>query len=138
MKLTKNKLPDLIFFGLFAGLLVAAVTIEPRGDGLVLPGGYELGSTCWFNKVTNLPCAFCGMTRSFVSAAHGDLASAFQYHLGGPILFGWMFIVAVLVPLSALRSGPGIIGHRSIRASFSLVVGLAVCVGMIRLLITFS
>ncbi len=42
---------------------------------------------CVFKTVTHLPCLACGLTRSFVFTAHGNLASAFRMHLLGPILF---------------------------------------------------
>jgi hypothetical protein len=49
-----------------AGLLPFAVGAMPPvdGDGLGLP--------CPFRALTGIPCPFCGATRAFVLAAHGD------------------------------------------------------------------
>ncbi len=67
---------------------------------------------CIFRKVTHLPCLACGITRSFMSSAHGDFRQAFKFHLLGPALFfalvgifayflfcilsGWRFVITVL------------------------------------------
>lgn len=42
---------------------------------------------CIFNTATGLPCLLCGMTRSFVYTAHGDLTAAFRMHMLGPPVF---------------------------------------------------
>lgn len=36
---------------------------------------------------TGVICPSCGMTRSFMAIARGDLTSAIDYHLFGPLLF---------------------------------------------------
>lgn len=47
-----------------------------------------LPSLCMFRNITGLPCPGCGLTRSFVSAAHGDLALSLHFHR-----FGWLLIL---------------------------------------------
>jgi hypothetical protein len=41
---------------------------------------------CPFHELTGRSCLTCGMTRSLAAVGRGDFASAFQYHLFGPIL----------------------------------------------------
>lgn len=41
--------------------------------------------TCIVRLLFNIPCPGCGMTRAWVYTAHGDLLTAFQYNLFGPI-----------------------------------------------------
>lgn len=64
-----------------AGGAVAAVTAAA-----VLPPSAVLGgpTVCPFRIVTGLPCPACGLTRSWVLTAHGDLAGAFTQHWLGP------------------------------------------------------
>jgi hypothetical protein len=58
------------------------------------------GSTCAFKRLTGIECGGCGLTRSFVSLAHGDVESAVQFNPVGP----WIFILALLqIPYRALK-----------------------------------
>lgn len=54
--------------------------------------------TCLLRITTGLPCPGCGMTRSWVHLAHGDVAGAFTYNLFGPLLF----VLAAALPLWAI------------------------------------
>ena len=63
---------------------------------VLLPGAsafhtlkYNLPTLCVFKAVTHLPCLFCGITRSFVAIAQGDLLLSLRYHLLGiPVYLG--------------------------------------------------
>ena len=35
---------------------------------------------CFFRTVTGRPCPFCGLTRAFAFAIHGEFGEAFHYH----------------------------------------------------------
>lgn len=50
---------------------------------------------CPILHFTGIPCPTCGMTRSFIAIAQGDLGSAITYHLLGPLVF-LSFVVAAL------------------------------------------
>ena len=52
-------------------------------------GGRILGlpTICAFNHLTGLPCPGCGLTRAFVSIAHGHLVDAVHWHALSPALF---------------------------------------------------
>lgn len=41
--------------------------------------------TCLVRILFNMPCPGCGMTRAWVHTAHGDLLTAFEYNLFGPV-----------------------------------------------------
>ena len=50
--------------------------------------GYHIGFIfCPVRHWTGVICPSCGMTRSFMAIARGDLRSAIDYHLFGPLLF---------------------------------------------------
>ena len=53
-----------------------------------------LPDLCAFHFQTGLPCAGCGLTRSWAALIHFDPVLAFRYHLFGPPLFAlsvlWM------------------------------------------------
>jgi len=50
---------------------------------------------CPFRFLTGIPCPGCGMTRSFLAIARGDLSQAVFYNLFGPVLFA-IFLIAII------------------------------------------
>ena len=51
--------------------------------------GLEWPMHCLLNSIFGVKCAFCGMTRSFIALANGDLTAAVQYHFLGPVFFAF-------------------------------------------------
>jgi Protein of unknown function (DUF2752) len=64
---------------------------------------------CPFRLLTGLPCPGCGMTRSLVSLAHGDLIGSLFFHPLGPAL-------AIVVTLA-------IVGRLDVADRRALLVG---------------
>lgn len=50
---------------------------------------------CPIRSLTGIPCPSCGLTRSFLALAKGDLGVSISYHLFGPLLFLAFLIVGV-------------------------------------------
>ena len=70
---------------LSGALLISPVS--PTSPRLTL-FSWGLPSTCSFYNLTGLPCPGCGLSRSMVAAAHGDLAGSWDHHrLGALTLF---------------------------------------------------
>ena len=72
-------------------------------------GAYFYGQTshsspffCLFRSFTGIPCPGCGMTRSFMAIARGDVAMAVSYHLFGPLVFASLCWVALHLMLELL------------------------------------
>lgn len=88
-----------IVAGLGVGAIVTAFVVTPA----VSTSGPEL---CPMRLITGLPCPGCGLTRSWIAAAHGDLADGFAYNIFGPIslLATIVFVVAVGFLLIRKRS----------------------------------
>lgn len=55
-----------------------------------------IGGRCAVLSLTGLPCPLCGMTRSTLALAHGDLAGAFGHHPLGPFLL--LGLALALIP----------------------------------------
>jgi hypothetical protein len=94
-----------------SAIVLAAALLHLGGDGrLALPGGVlgSLPGLCLTRSVAHMDCPGCGMTRSFVAMAHGDLRQAFRSHRLGPPLF---LLVLAQVPLGALALLRPIRGH---------------------------
>ena len=83
---------------LAAGFLLAVFAASFLGvDRWSLPGisliGGEGGTTCLLRRATGLPCATCGMTRSFCAIGRGEFGAAFAQHPLGPILYAFSVLV---------------------------------------------
>ena len=81
-----------------AGLLVAVFAASFLGaDRWTVPGfspiGGEGSTTCILRRTTGLPCATCGMTRSFCAIGRGEFGAAFAQHPLGPVLYGFFALV---------------------------------------------
>ncbi|GAB2657007.1 hypothetical protein GCM10027169_20720 [Gordonia jinhuaensis] len=79
-----------------AMIVAAAVSPAQAAHGPVL---------CPFRLATGLPCPGCGLTRSWVALAHGDVAGAFALNLFGPPTM--VLAVAWLVSTVASRGRAG-------------------------------
>jgi hypothetical protein len=76
-------------------LIMAAVVLglafflrAPGGEAVLLPLlNLPLPGVCTFKQFTGTGCPGCGLTRSFISIAHGDFAAAWRYNPAGMLLF---------------------------------------------------
>lgn len=58
--------------------------------------GYKTPILCLHRLMFNQPCAGCGMTRSFVNIAHGNIKKAYSYHKIGIPLF---LVILLQIPI---------------------------------------
>ena len=61
--------------------------------------------TCLMRILTGLPCPGCGMTRSWVHLAHGNVATAFEYNFFGPISMAVAAGIVVYSVVALVRRG---------------------------------
>jgi hypothetical protein len=85
---------------LCAAVIVASALLDVQPNGITLPGlpGHPLPGMCFTRSVLHMNCPTCGMTRSFVAVAHGELRLGFALHRLGPFVF---VLVLLQVPLRA-------------------------------------
>ena len=99
---------------------------------------------CPFHWATGLPCPGCGLTRSVVALAHGDLAGALFFHPLGPLVAAGLVAAAmssVVVHTAAPCGVSRAVGRararladRRLRAALTwLAAGLVVALWAIRL-----
>jgi hypothetical protein len=102
--------------GVAAGCLLAVFVASFLGVdrwnlACLSPSVGEGTSTCLLRRVTGLPCATCGMTRSFCAIGRGDLGAAFEQHPLGPVLY--VFFALVMLRSAAVA----LAGRRVVRWS---------------------
>ena len=84
-----------------------------------------LPGTCSFRRFTGFPCPGCGLTRSFISIAHGQLVDAWRFNPAGIVFFA---VVVFQIPYRVLqisRIRRGLAEHR-LAADNWVLVGLVV------------
>jgi hypothetical protein len=83
-----------IYLVLSLVVLALAATMSVRGETQVVPPllSQPLPELCHSRRFFGIDCPGCGMTRCFISLAHGDLAAAWHYNPGGILLFGMLLI----------------------------------------------
>jgi hypothetical protein len=92
-----DPLYHIVLLTICTGMLVLAPLLAVREETQVLVPllGTPLPELCMSKRTLGLSCPGCGMTRCFISLAHGDLAAAWRYNPAGPLLFT---MVAVQIP----------------------------------------
>jgi hypothetical protein len=71
-----------------AVLALSFVLKAPGGELVVIPViDQPLPGVCTFKRLVGIGCPGCGLTRCFISVAHGDLAAAWAYNPAGILLF---------------------------------------------------
>lgn len=85
-------------FMLAISLLIIGASFLLRNDDtghVNIPGlNATLPPVCPSRALLNVECAGCGLTRSFVALAHGDLAGSLRYHR-----LGWLLALAVVAQI---------------------------------------
>jgi hypothetical protein len=114
---------------LYNGLLVATAVLVLLASWALVPGpdefvyfrsGQRFGDTCAFITLTGMPCPQCGMTRSFVYAARGQLIDSFLFSPGGLGLFLWAQVAGIIGLGRLLLRDP-----RALQLPWQLVAGWA-------------
>jgi hypothetical protein len=97
-----------LFFA--ASIVLLAFLMKPgtSQDDRVVLFGFKTPVLCLHRLIYNQPCAGCGLTRSFVSFAHGDIDNSYKYHKLGIPLF---IVVFLQIPLRLHLLRVGISGY---------------------------
>lgn len=97
-----------LFAGSLAVLFLACVFRVDGPEKVIVPFyNMPLPPTCTAKTMFGIDCPGCGMTRSFVSLAHGHVLKAFTFNLGGPLLFSMMAFQLVYRPWQLWRISRG-------------------------------
>lgn len=92
---------------IFAAIIILLSCILTPGDSKddrATLFGFKTPILCLHRLIYKKPCAGCGLTRSFVSFAHGDVKASYNYHrLGIPLFLLLLFQIPIRLYL--LKTG---------------------------------
>lgn len=82
----------LVMLGVAVPVLALSFLLDVQGPSqVVLPWlGIPLPPTCGMQRMWNLDCPGCGLTRSFITLAHGDLSASLAYNPAGVLVFAFV------------------------------------------------
>lgn len=103
----RNPAPHLVVLGVCAGILLFATLLNPVHSTSSHLSLYKISlpDTCTFHNLTGLPCPGCGLTRSLVAAAHGDLAGSLTFHRLGLLTLSYILLQLIFRLGSILLPG---------------------------------
>ncbi|MFW0792152.1 DUF2752 domain-containing protein [Gordonia sp. CPCC 205333] len=96
-------------------------------------------SLCPFREMTGWPCPACGLTRSFVLFAHGDIPRAFSFNLFGPIFFVVGLVAVVIAGWSLVARRPAVLsklGSWLTKPAAMMILGVWMLYGGVRIIDT--
>lgn len=125
---------DVGLAGVAAAQLAAATWLVPTtSGGVATSDGTPLGALCWLHAAFGVDCPMCGMTRSFVALAHGEVAAAFRFHPAGPLLFVAMVALVVGVAVTAVRRTRPLVERRRFMLGFQTIVFVCLAMGVLKM-----
>jgi hypothetical protein len=89
----RRRRPDAAIHWIFLAMATLVLALScalraPGGEVVMIPVlNRPLPGVCTFKRITGVGCPGCGLTRSFISLAHGDLGAAWRYNPAGVLLF---------------------------------------------------
>jgi hypothetical protein len=87
--------PHIVVLIICIAMLAAAFIITPAKNGGTLSlVGFAMPPTCATKMTTGLSCPGCGLTRSWVAAAHGRFQESLSYHN-----LGWVIMLYTALQL---------------------------------------
>ncbi len=88
--------------GAAVGVLVLAAVLQVRGPETVVIPLVELPlpGSCTYKKFVGMDCPGCGLTRCFISMAHGRPVAAWDFNPAGVLFFA---IVAGQIPFRGIQ-----------------------------------
>ncbi|MBT0565600.1 DUF2752 domain-containing protein [Williamsia sp. CHRR-6] len=95
---------------------------------------------CPVRLLTGLPCPGCGLTRSWIATAHGDLGAAFSYNAFGSLSMAFVAVLVMasgalllarrdLAPVGRLVSNPLVYAVAAVWIGYGVVRAVAAATG---------
>ncbi len=93
--------------GAILGAVALAVVLPySPGDRLLSIGGQTLPTLCLSRSVLGISCPGCGLTRSWVALAHGDIDGSLRDHPLGALVMAYLLLQAARQGMVLLVGDP--------------------------------
>jgi len=83
-------------------MTAALMTVPSEQQAVVTLFGWPLPELCQTRRIFGWDCPGCGLTRSFIYMAHGEVEAAFRMHAVGASLF---VLLVICIPLFVWNLG---------------------------------
>ncbi len=100
----QNAASQLVVLTVCLSIIALALVLKPQGSQLQI-GQVTLPGLCVLRQTTGIPCPGCGLTRSVVSAVHGNWKASRTFHRLGPVVLVFV-LLQVLYRLAWLAVPP--------------------------------
>ncbi len=102
-------------------------------EGIPLP-------SCMFHELTGHSCLTCGLTRSLLAAARGNLSASLEHHMMGPVLVLGLLVAIVWLTMEALTGKPRSAGAggKILRTALIVFASAWITYGGIRLVLELA
>jgi hypothetical protein len=97
--------------------LAANLEVNPQATEQVALSGWTLPELCQSKRLFQFDCPGCGLTRSFIYMAHGEVPAAFKMHPTGAMLFVAIILAIPFLAINAVwiyRGNRSLIGELGI------------------------
>jgi hypothetical protein len=105
------------------GVLAAAALLEVRQrTTVVIPLlDYTLPELCYWRTMFDIDCPGCGLTRCFISAAHGQVSDGWRYNPIGLLMFATVVAQIPYRPWQLWRMRTGRGEFRSVELPYAML-----------------
>ena len=110
--------------------VVMSLLVYPGVEEQSMFFGIRFGGECEFKQEFGYGCPGCGMTRSWIYAARGNLVRSVTYNAAGTFMFLWLAAAFVIGGLRLILKKPKLARVHPVVVFLGVVVWLALVLGV--------
>lgn len=134
IEISKGAKKNLIIILIYYILLIFFLMSFSVSEGHASAKGFLGQIFCPFNKITSLPCPFCGITRSVIFASRLDLVKSVEYHPMGLFVFLFLILAPGILIANQNRRYSRMINNPDLRNIIIMLFLASWCIKLLQML----